>query len=106
MKAEIPNNRLNTLVWRYLDTTYGDLRTQDESDRYTVGTKYYDDNNDWLFWHSSPRHNKEFVGDLRIVNKKVLVRLYQWFPFSRQDLRNMLGEWFSDRYGVTITEVS
>jgi hypothetical protein len=96
MKYSIPQDRLDKIVFRYLDMQYGDLE------------KFNGKYSDIVF--KKPNSNSEYgimgwekSGILYIYNK-LIEEISDMFSMENIDSKNLIGRWVEDRYQIEVND--
>ena len=98
MKIIITESKMNSVVTKWLDKNYGDLRKYSSSMSFTF-IHYKDENNQtvFLFYRDT--------GTVTITNKSVYHYLKDMFGLSSYELNVILIPWFIERYNLHVEKV-
>jgi hypothetical protein len=98
MKIIISESKMSSVVTKWLDKNYGDLRKYASSMSFNF-IHYKDENNQTVFLFNRN------TGTVTITNKSVYHYLKDMFGLTRYELNIILIPWFVERYNLHVEKV-
>ena len=98
MKYSIPQERLDKMVFKYLNMQYGDLREVNvEHDEITFKKPTSDSEYDILGYDK--------ISKSLHIYYKLADEISDMFSLEETDSENVIGRWVEDRYRIKINEI-
>lgn len=95
MKFEISRHKLRSVVYKYLDTFYGDLVAKEP--KYYDGIIFTKDDNQVRFLI--------YKDDSLLINKEIFEDINNIFPLTEDELGKIISTWFINKEEVVIRYV-
>ena len=93
MKVIIPENRLEQIIFKYLDVKFKDLK-QSKGKYYDIVFKYPGEDYGTLGWEKS--------GSLWIYYK-LINNISSFIPIEKPEIQKIIGRYVEDRYNLKVT---
>ena len=93
MKVIIPENRLEQIIFKYLDVKFKDLE-QSKGKYYDIVFKYPGEDYGTLEWEKS--------GSLWIYYK-LINNISSFIPIEKYEIQKIIGRYVEDRYNLKVT---
>ena len=92
MKYIITENKLNDIIFKYLDIKYGAL----EQKEYIIIFHFHNEDQGELTW----KHPNELF-----ISRKLRNEVSNFFGLDNYDSIKVIGEWFEDRYNLKVSYI-
>ena len=96
MKVIIPENRLEQIIFKYLDVKFKDLE-QSKGKYYDIVFKYPGEDYGTLEWEKS--------GSLWIYYK-LINNISSFIPIEKPEIQKIIGRYVEDRYNLKVTNTN
>jgi hypothetical protein len=96
MKVIIPENRLEQMIFKYLDVKFKDLE-QVKGDYYDIVFRTPGERYGILGWDKT--------GDLYIYYK-LIDNIFSFIPIKKTEIQKIIGRYVGSRYNLTVTDTA
>ena len=96
MKVIIPENRIEQIIFKYLDVKFKDLE-QSKGKYYDIVFKYPGEDYGTLEWEKS--------GSLWIYSK-LINNISSFIPIEKYEIQKIIGRYVEDRYNLKVTNTN
>ena len=96
MKYIIPENKLDKLVFKYLDNTLKSLEKRKSEYVEGIALVYPDEEDEILMWETD--------GTL-YIDKELIDEISNWFALKDSDSKSIIVKWFSNRYQLEVKNI-
>jgi hypothetical protein len=94
MKVIIPENRLEQMIFKYLDVKFKDLE-QSRGMYYEIVFRFPDEEYGILGWDKT--------GNLYIYYK-LIDNIFSFIPIKKTEIQKIIGRYVGSRYNLTVTD--
>ena len=97
MKVIIPENRLEQIIFKYLDVKFKDLE-QSKGKYYDIVFKYPGEDYGTLGWEKS--------GSSLWIYYKLINNIFSFIPIEKTEIQSIIGKYVEDRYNLKVTNTA
>jgi hypothetical protein len=94
MKVIIPENRLEQLIFKYLDVKFKDLE-QSRGEYYDIVFRFPDEEYGIMGWNRP---------DTLSIYRKLIDNIFSFIPIKKTEIQMIIGRYVGSRYNLTVTD--
>ena len=99
MKIIIPENRLEEIIFKYLDVKFKDL--EQVKGRYVdIALRFPDEQHGILGWSKNDDSNRTLLS----IYHKIIDDIYSLIPIEKREIVNIIGRYIENRYNLNVND--